>query len=167
MTQALGCELNNRLAAISPMNGQLVMRYNCSPKYTSKMPILKIWGTDDTIQPGDTIIATPVEIFGNFRLSVYQVQYKYGQHNKCDVENTKYVSIPTVSDGINEWQCVGYDQCDFDQKGDKEIDGMSCSWNGGHEYPDNYTETDSEKRDFGLNVMWNFFKDKRKIPSGY
>ena len=29
MTQALGCELNNRFAAIAPMNGQLVMGYNC------------------------------------------------------------------------------------------------------------------------------------------
>ena len=102
MAQRLGCELNNRLAAIAPVIGQLPLGHNCEPKYDRKMPIINVWGTADDVQPGDTIL----NYGGAWTLSVYQVMYKYGLHNRCDVNSKPYVSIPSISDGIQEWECV-------------------------------------------------------------
>eukprot|EP01084_Bolivina_argentea_P128132 226533_1 len=158
MTQRLGCELNNRLAAIAPIHGQAALGYNCGPIYEDiKMPIINIWGTNDNIVSGDTI-SNPNG--GFYFTSVYQVMYKYGLYNKCDVNKKRVQAIETVSDGILEWKCVGYNECNIDNV---NSDGygmyvMSCSWNGSHVYPVFNNEN------FGLNVVWNFFKNHTKVP---
>merc|ERR1719499_1811043 len=130
MTQRLGCELNHRLAAVAPQHGQSALGFNCEPKYDEPMPIINIWGTNDEIAPGESILSS----FGNYFTPVSHVQYKYGKHNKCNVDEQLPQPIATASDGILEWQCVGYNGCD---RGDGEygVDAMSCSWNGGHDYP--------------------------------
>merc|ERR1711902_439593 len=100
MTQRLGCELNHRLAAIAPQHGQLALGFNCEPKYDDPMPIINIWGTNDTIVPGEEILSSG----GFYFTPVSHVQYKYGNHNNG--ENfalnviwdffKKYTKIPRV-----------------------------------------------------------------------
>jgi len=155
MTQRMGCELNHRLAAIAPQHGQLVLGYNCAPKYDDPMPIINIWGTNDKVVPGEAILAT--EGLSLYFTPVSHVQYKYGKHNKCNVDEQLPEPIATASDGILEWQCVGYNECD---RGDGEygVEVMSCSWNGTHVYP----VADGEP--FGLNVIWDFFQKYTQIP---
>eukprot|EP01084_Bolivina_argentea_P128134 226536_1 len=164
MTQRLGCELNHRLAAVAPMHGQLGLGFNCEPKYKHfKMPIINVWGTNDDIVQSDTIV-NPIS-GGYYFTPVYQVMYKYGLHNKCNVNNKLYQPIESISDGILEWKCVGYNECNFN--GDNQYneyseyttDVMSCSWNGNHVYP----ILDNEN--FALNVVWEFFKTKSKVPA--
>merc|ERR1712048_646393 len=109
-----GCELNNRLAAIAPQHGQLALGYNCAPKYDDPMPIINIWGTNDKAVPGEGVMATETHVYFT---PVSHVQYKYGKHNKCNVDEQLPVAITTASDGILEWQCIGYNGCD---RGDGE-----------------------------------------------
>merc|ERR1712173_112329 len=92
-----------------------------------------------------------------YHTPVSHVQYKHGKHNKCNVDEQLPVAIESASDGILDWQCIGYNGCD---RGDGEygVDAMSCSWNGGHDYP----VADGEN--FALNVIWDFFKNHKKIP---
>jgi len=154
LTQKMGCELNHRLAAIAPQHGQSFLGYNCEPKYDEPMPIINIWGTNDKTVPGEAILS---ENLGAYMTPVSHVQYKYGKHNKCNVDEQLPQPIATASDGILEWQCIGYNECD---RGDGEygVDVMSCSWNGAHVEP----VTDGEP--FGLNVIWDFFKKYTQIP---
>merc|ERR1712039_797721 len=121
------------------------------------MPIINIWGTNDKMIPGEAIMGT--EGLSLYITPVSHVQYKYGKHNKCNVDEQLTVAIESASDGIFEWQCVGYNECD---RGDGEygVDVMSCSWNGTHTYP-----VDLENgRSFALNVVWDFFQKHTKIP---
>merc|ERR1712048_24903 len=154
MTQRMGCELNHRLAAIAPQHGQLALGFNCEPKYKDPMPIINIWGTADDLVPGEAIMATDNHLYFT---PVSHVQYKYGKHNKCNVDEQLPEPIASASDGILEWQCIGYNGC---ERGDGEygVDAMSCSWNGGHVYP----VADGEN--FALNVIWDFFKNHKQIP---
>merc|ERR1719461_2560481 len=156
MTQRLGCELNHRLAAIAPQHGQLTLGFNCEPKHDEPMPIINIWGTNDYNVPGVAVFA-PAS--GTYFTPVSHVQYKYGKHNKCNVDKQLPEPIASASDGIFEWQCVGYNACD---RGDGEfgVDAMSCSWNGGLQYPVDFKNGEP----FGLNVIWNFFRNHTKIP---
>jgi len=152
MTQRLGCELNHRLAAIAPQIGQLALGYNCEPKHDEPMPIINVWGTNDLIVPGEAVSDGYY-----YNTPVSHVQYKYGKHNKCNVDEQLPEPIASVSDGILDWQCIGYTGCD---RGDGEygVDTMSCSWNGTHVYP----VADGEP--FGLNVIWDFFQNHSKVP---
>jgi len=155
MTQRLGCELNHRLAAIAPQIGQAALGFNCDPKYDVSIPILNIWGTNDTITPGETIVSS----FGSYRTPVSHVMYRYGEHNQCNV-NGGYVNVSTVSDGIDGWQCIGYDGCNFDgnETGNSTVDVVSCAWDAGHAYPIVNGEN------IANNVIWNFFQKYSKNP---
>merc|ERR1719384_217079 len=144
MTQRLGCELNHRLAAIAPQHGQLALGFNCEPKYDEPMPIINIWGTNDTIVPGVAILSE----YGAYVTPVSHVQYKYGKHNGCNVDEQLPESIASASDGILEWQCIGYNGHDG-----HGVHVMSCSWNGTHVYPI------SNGENFALNVIWDFFQN--------
>merc|ERR1712048_935361 len=99
MTQRLGCELNHRLAAIAPQHGQSRLGYNCEPEYDVPMPIINIWGTNDEIVPGESILSS----YGAYHTPVSHVQYKYGKHNECNVDEQLPTPIATASDGILEW----------------------------------------------------------------
>jgi len=158
MAQRLGCELNHRLAAIAPQHGQLALGFNCEPKHDEPMPIINIWGTNDEIAPGESILSS----FGSYFTPVSHVQYKYGKHNKCNVDEQLPEPIASASDGILEWQCIGYNGCD---RGDGEygVDAMSCSWNGTHGSIDRLGPILDEEP-FGLNVIWDFFRNHTQIP---
>merc|ERR1712154_657775 len=149
MTQRLGCELNHRLAAIAPQHGQLALGYNCEPKHDEPMPIINIWGTNDEIVPGLAILSE----YGSYITPISHVMYKYGKHNKCNVDEQLPESIASASDGILEWQCIGYNGHDG-----HGVRVMSCSWNGTHVYP----VTNGEN--FALKVIWDFFQNHSKIP---
>merc|ERR1711978_247618 len=72
----------------------------------------------------------------------------------------EYVNVSTVSDGLNGWQCIGYDGCDIDGNGnaDSTVDVMSCSCDGGHVYPIVNGEN------IANSVIWNFFQKYSKNP---
>merc|ERR1712154_515804 len=164
MTQRLGCELNHRLAAIAPQHGQLALGFNCEPKYDEPMPILNIWGTADDVAPGEGILSPGGSVCpgGFYFTPVSHVQYKYGKHNKCNVDEQLPVPIESASDGILEWQCIGYNGCDGGD-GEYGVDAMSCSWNGTHGSIDRIGPI-LDKDPFGLNVIWDFFRNHTKIP---
>merc|ERR1712113_101257 len=119
------------------------------------MPILNVWGTNDTIVPGESIVNS----MGAFYTPVSHVLHRYGVHNHCNVKG-EYVNVSTVSDGIDGWQCIGYDGCDIDGNGtgNSTVDVMSCSWDAGHTAPI------ANGENFGLNVIWNFFQKYSKNP---
>jgi len=143
MTQRLGCELSDRLAAIAPISGQPLLGFNCVPLTGDSLPILNIWATRDTVVPGRDNVSEG----GSYFTPIHDVMYVMGEYNGCDVEDEAYVDVATSADGIRGWQCVGYDSCDFAV--------MSCSWNGTHyDFPTTYAEDGH----FGLDVVWDFFQ---------
>merc|ERR1712173_312149 len=113
-----------------------------------------IWGTSDDTVPGEAILS---QRLGTYFTPVSHVQYRYGKHNKCNVDEQLPQPIATASDGILEWQCVGYNECD---RGDGEygVEAMSCSWNGTHTY-----RSVADGENFALNVVWDFSKNISKF----
>jgi len=147
MTHRLGCELSERIAAIAPVMAQPLLGFNCAPSKGDSLPILNIWGTRDTSAPGLDIINE----YDGYVTPVPHVMYVMGEYNGCEVEDEVYVDVATSADGIREWQCVGYESCDFAV--------MSCSWNATHyEFPTTYTEDGH----FALDVVWDFFQKYSK-----
>jgi len=147
MTHRLGCELSERIAAIAPVMGQPLLGFNCAPSKGDSLPILNIWATRDAMVPGLDITSN----YGLYITPVHHVMYVMGEYNGCDVEDEAYVDVATSADGIREWQCVGYESCDFAV--------MSCSWNATHyELP----TTGTEDGHFGLDVVWDFFQKYSK-----
>ena len=58
MTQRLACDMTDSFAAVVPMHGQLHIGDYCSPAADAKkMPIMNIWGTNDQILPGMSVVS--------------------------------------------------------------------------------------------------------------
>jgi len=143
------------LTAIAPQIGQVRLGFNCDPKYDVPIPILNVWATNDTVIPGESIVSA----LGAYWTPVSHVMHRFGVHNHCNVKG-EYVNVSTVSDGLNGWQCIGYDGCDIDGNGnaDSTVDVMSCSWDAGHVGPIVNGEN------IANSVIWNFFRKYSKNP---
>jgi poly(3-hydroxybutyrate) depolymerase len=151
MAEYMGCQANDRFAAIAPFHGQRHRGFSCSPYYEQTMPIMNIYGTRDTELPynGDPG-------WGWYYQPVDEVSRTFGDHNGCD---RTWNTVSTVSDGIQSWECREYSGC---------ITGSAvrqCSWNGTHNYAcpkiDNATGDSicptASDTNFALEAVWQFF----------
>lgn len=135
MSHRLGCQLNDRIAAIGSVTGLLVY-FNCN--FTRKIPVLQVHGTADDIVPYDGV--------------AYTIQY-WTMNNFCpdsvvtdlpDVDTTDQstVTLTTYSPCSEDTEVLLY-----------TING------GGHTWPGASYIIGVTNQDIHASVeLWNFFK---------
>ncbi len=139
----LTCSLQDRLAAVVPVNGFSANGFTCAP--TSKVSIMQIWGTRDKTVRGDGIAGSDGFIYDG----ASEAATEWADAQQCDPDGSTAYS--TVSDGKKNWQCTQHASC----ASGAEV--VTCSWAGGHSWAN--TRKDGN---FGLDAIWDFLKDKSK-----
>lgn len=142
MSHRLGCQLNNRIAAIGSVTGLLVY-FNC--EFTRKVPVLQIHGTADDIVPYEGV--------------AYTIQY-WTENDGCpdsvvtelpdiDTADQTTVTLTTYSPCLEDTEVLLY-----------TING------GGHTWPGAKINIGITNQDINASAeIWNFFK-KFSLPTG-
>ena len=99
--------------------------------------------------PGQTVLSQD----GWYYLPVSNVQERFAVHNGCDLSGG-VKKVETVSDGIEQWTCVGWTEGCTDN-----ATTVSCSWNGYHDYPV------KGGTNFGLTAAWDFMSQFQRVSS--
>ena len=161
MTERLGCELADRIAAIAPVAGSLPWKL-ADARPARPIPVLMIHGTEDPIVPW---IGGEVQAFGEERgrvLSVPDTALFWARHNGCtDVIPTTYVPADDGTGTSHTWK----EECTNPESGLKVIlygiDGGGHVWPGGASRPRNAPARATS----GINAcatIWEFFKESLK-----
>jgi len=156
MTQRVGCEMNDRFAAIAPFAGQQAIGFNCGPKIEGhKIGIINVWGTSDRVVPGDGSASSD----GFWYAAVDDVQRVFAEYNQCDTSYPASVyEHASVDCDDCEWQCFTYDE------GNECQQTVQCSFDGKHNYP-----TNGNGNNYALPVVWEYFKtfSQTRAANGY
>jgi polyhydroxybutyrate depolymerase len=140
MSYRLACELSDRIAAVAPVAGTLVLE-QCAPERA--VPLIHYHGTNDTLVPYDgwsQYGMPPVE----------ETVQAWAERNGC---STTYAQRMQNGDST----CIGYDDCpDNASVMLCIVDGGGHTWPGGLPIP-NLGKTTT---DLDANVsMWEFFTE--------
>lgn len=153
MTNRLGCELSDKIAAIAPVAAAAVMS-GCSP--LSPISVMVIHGTEDPANPPDG--SSPRGIFneGVFampykKMTPYQVVDAWRRINKCSESK-----LSGYENGGAK--CVVYNEC----AGGSEIElciveGMGHVYPGGSQYL-SVEAVGPVSNDISFDQIWEFFK---------
>jgi len=156
MTNRIGCELSDKIAAIAPVAGAAV-ESNCKP--SRSMPVMDIHGTLDPANPPDG--SEPRGIFAKDsnspfamsykRMTPYQVADAWRNIDKCS-------PTQTVTYEKGGAKCVSYSEC---EQGSEVVlcivEGMGHTYPGGTQY---LTEkiVGPVSHDISFEQIWEFFK---------
>ena len=156
MTQRVGCELNDRFAAIAPFAGQQPIGFNCGPQVSNnKIGLISVWGTRDRVVPGDGGTSND----GFYYSPVDDVQKVFAEYNGCNT-NTDPVNYPSSVDCNNcAWQCTTY------SNGNNCEATVECNFNGAHSYPKNNPNQQTSPN-YALPVVWDYLKQWSKVSNG-
>jgi len=146
MTQRLACDRADIFAAAVPMHGQLhIGDYCMPPSDVKKMPIMNIWGTNDQILPGMSVVSRS----GWYFLPVMAVQDAFSIHNNCTRINGQE-EYPTASDdllpGGRTWNCTGF------VEGCEDAQVVQCAQTWGHDWPINPNTGEN----WAIETIWDF-----------
>ncbi|MDD4955674.1 MAG: PHB depolymerase family esterase [Candidatus Omnitrophica bacterium] len=160
MTNRIGCELSDKIAAIAPVAGAAV-ESSCNPG--RPMPVMDIHGTLDPANPSDG--SEPRGIFAKDsnspfampykRMTPYKVADAWRNIDKCSAKQT----VTYEKGGA---KCVSYNEC---AEGSEVVlcivEGMGHTYPGGAQY---LTEkiVGPVSRDISFNQIWEFFKKHPK-----
>ena len=156
MTERLGCELSDRIAAIAPVAGSLPQTLaDATPLHP--IPVLMIHGTEDPIVPW---IGGEVQAFGEERgrvLSVPDTMQFWARHDGCtDVLPTAYLPTEDGAGTSRTWK----EECTNRENGLRVIlygiDGGGHVWPGGAARPRNAPARTAPGID-ACTTIWEFF----------
>ena len=163
MTERLGCELSDKIAAIAAVAGSLPQALaDATPARPT--PVLIMHGTEDPIVPW---IGGEVQAFGEERgrvLSVPDTARFWARHNSCtEVIPTTY--LPAEDGGTSHtWK----EECTNPATGLKVvlygIDGGGHVWPGGAVLPRNAPARSTPGID-ACTTIWEFFRERRPSNS--
>jgi polyhydroxybutyrate depolymerase len=160
MTNRIGCELSDKIAAIAPVAGAAV-ESECNP--VRPMPVMDIHGTLDPANPPDG--SEPRGIFAKDSGSVFSMQYKRMTPYEVidawkNIDKCSNRQVVTYEKG--NVKCVSYNEC---VQGSEVV---LCMVEGmGHAYPSG-AQYFSEKiigpvsHDISFDQIWDFFKKHPK-----
>lgn len=158
MTNRLGCELSDKIAAIAPVAPAALMS-NCNP--SRPMPVIDIHGTADPANPPDG--SEPSSIFGPSgilempykRMTPYQVVDVWKKINSCSDNQ-----IAGYENG--DARCVIYNDCANGTEVELcMIEGMGHTYPSGSQYLPEST-VGPVSYDISFNQIWEFFKKHPK-----
>lgn len=135
ISNRLGCELSDRIAAIAPVAGPNVFT-SCSP--SRPVPVLHFHGTDDRIVPYDGFAGA---------LGVRDTMEAWAQRNGCGTSTSVYFTNGDVT--CEEWSGCGAASVQL-----CTVDGGGHQWPGGNSIPllgDNTNDISA------TDAIWDFF----------
>lgn len=140
MAHRLGCELSDRIAAIGPVAGQLVMT-TCKP--TRPVPVMSFHGDADNV----------VDYKGQFGLPGVEASTKaWATRNGC-------AASPKQTYANGDATCMTYSGC----KDDADVTLCTIA-GGGHTWPGSSVPIPGTSHDIdATNAMWEFFA-KHPMP---
>jgi polyhydroxybutyrate depolymerase len=141
----LGCDMEDRLAAIAPIAGTLAKGFNCAPEVSTSTSIMHLHGDHDFLLAADGSEG----INGHLNVPVDDVVDAWAstESQGCDDVETPY---PTAKDGTMDFSCIQRANCETG------AEVVSCTWDGNH---DSSMEISWQ---FGNDVMWDFFDKNSK-----
>jgi polyhydroxybutyrate depolymerase len=144
MTSLVGCELNGRVAAISPVAGEPFVEARCAGK--GPMPIVAFHGTDDALVPFEAGVDTA-------RLDIFNAgarnnMLQWAQHNGCNLTlHTQRIADDVVLES--------YTGCDADADVQLYVvEGGGHTWPGARDV--NLLGTTTHSID-ATQIVWQFF----------
>mmetsp|Transcript_57700 Transcript_57700/g.52002 ORF Transcript_57700/g.52002 Transcript_57700/m.52002 type:complete len:120 (-) Transcript_57700:75-434(-) len=116
------------------------------------MPIMNIWGTNDQLLPGMSVVSRS----GWYFLPVMNVQHIFSDHNGCDKSGGQQI-YPTTSDnllpGNRQWECTGF------VNGCVDAPVIQCEHTWGHDYAINPNTGDN----WAIHAIWEFLSQFQNL----
>ena len=156
MAHRVGCEMADRVAAIAPVSGQNQFATNedCAP--SRAMPVLAIHGTDDPCWTYATSTDACADFDPRPKIGVAESTDGWVTRNGCQDEGEIAPLPDAAPDGMTSDVTV-WGGC----AGGAEVRLITVH-GGGHVFPSGEitsprARTDAATRDFGTEVLWEFF----------
>ena len=109
------------------------------------MPIMNIWGTNDQLLPGMSVVSRS----GWYFLPVMAVQHEFANANGCDKSEGQQKYITASDDllpGNRTWSCTGF------VTGCENAPVVQCAQTWGHDYPVNPNTGEN----WAIPAIWEF-----------